>query len=151
MTPALLAAPSTVRPELFLAQVRREGVGLASARAMDNIEYHSGSGDKQGTVRIFRLCRKWFVALGYAALIPKRDAQDPNLCEKHMVSARRNPNFRFARHLDTMRSSRGIERIFAETPELNFAFEGEQMYDGRPKARARKWRSRLLPEKSYEN
>jgi hypothetical protein len=58
-------------------------------------------------------------------------------------------NFWLARHLDTMRSSQGIERIFAETPELNFAFEGEQMYDGRPKARARKWRSRLVPAKSY--
>ncbi len=56
---------------------------------------------------------------------------------------------RVARHLDTMRSSQGIERIFAETPELNFAFEGEQMYDSRPKARARKWLSRLLPAKSY--
>ncbi len=91
----------------------------------------------------------------------------------------RADNFRVARHLDTMRSSQGIERIFAETPELNFAFEGEQMYDSRPKssqgierifaetpelnfafegeqmydsrpkARARKWLSRLLPAKSY--
>jgi len=26
--------------------------------------------------------------LGCAALIPKRDAQDPNVCEKHIISAR---------------------------------------------------------------
>jgi hypothetical protein len=67
----------------------------------------------------------------------------PRSCEFALL------NFRFARHLHTMRSSQGIERIFAETPELISSLKGEQMYDGRPKARARKWRSRLLPAKSY--
>lgn len=36
-----------LKPELFLAQVKRAGVGLASARAMYDIEYHRGKGNKQ--------------------------------------------------------------------------------------------------------
>jgi hypothetical protein len=53
----------------------------------------------------------------------------PRSCEFALL------NFRFARHLHTMRSSQGIERIFAETPELNFAFEG----------RANVWRQAQSP------
>jgi hypothetical protein len=60
-TPALFAAASMVKPELFLAQISRAGVGLASARGIDSIEYHSGRGDKQEPALVFGLCRKWFV------------------------------------------------------------------------------------------
>jgi hypothetical protein len=44
----------------------------------------------------------------------------PRSCEFALL------NFRFARHLHTMRSSQGIERIFAETPELISPLKGER-------------------------